>query len=123
MLQSRRSFLGAAASLAASAWGAMSLAAQSQDQAPMGSPLGSRLQIPQDAMGDPVPPLALSPAERMKMNQAEIKKSMTRLKEVVGELQKEFDANSTTTVLSMNAVRKTEENEKLARQIRGLMHG
>lgn len=59
----------------------------------------------------------------MKTNQEEIKKNMARLKEAVGELQKDFDANSTTSVLSMNAVHKTEEIEKLARQIRSLMRG
>ena len=60
---------------------------------------------------------------RMRLNQAQIKKSMERFTEVVGELQKDFDANSTTTVLSMAAVRKTEEIEKLARQIRSLVRG
>lgn len=123
MSQSRRSFLGAAASLVAvSAWGAALLAAQSQGQAPMPTPM-DRFPIPQDALGDPMPSPSLSPAERMKMNQAEIKKSMARLKELVGDLQKDFDANSTTSVLSMNAVHKTEEIEKLARQIRGLVRG
>jgi hypothetical protein len=123
MSPSRRSFLGAAASLVAvSAWGAASLAAQSQGQMPMPTPL-DRFPIPQDALGGPMPSPSLSPAERMKMNQAEIKKNMARLKELVGDLQKDFDANNTTSVLSMNAVHKTEEIEKLARQIRGLVRG
>jgi hypothetical protein len=122
MFQSRRSFFGAAASLvAASAWGIASLGAQSQD--PTAFPNMPRLPIPDDAIGPaPLEP-RLSPAERMKRNQAEIKKNMARLKEAVGDLQKDFDANSTTTVLSMSAVRKTEEIEKLARQIRSLMRG
>jgi hypothetical protein len=122
MFQSRRSFLGAAASLAtASVWGVASLVAQSQD--PIALPNMSRLPIPQDAIGTAPPEPRINPAERMKRNQAEIEKSMKRLKEAVGELQKDFDANSTTSVLSMSAVHKTEEIEKLARQIRSLMRG
>ena len=83
----------------------------------------TRLPIPQDAIGPAPPEPKMSPTERMKTNQEEIKKNMTRLKEAVGELQKDFDANSTTSVLSMNAVHRTEEIEKLARQIRSLMRG
>jgi hypothetical protein len=48
---------------------------------------------------------------------------MVRLKEAVDGLEKEFATNNTSTVLSMAAVRKTEEIEKLAREIRGLMRG
>ena len=119
MTQSRRNFLGAAASLVAvSAWGAASLAAQDQDQTQTRPPLTIPYPQPMDA-----PARTLSPAERMKINQAQIKKSMARLTQVVGELQKEFDANNTTTVLSMTAVRKTEEIERLARQIRTLVRG
>ena len=122
MFQSRRSFLGAAASLAAaSVWGVASLGAQSQD--PIALPNMPRMPIPQDAIGPAPPEPKINPAERMKRNQAEIEKSMTRLKEAVGELQKDFDANSATSVLSMSAVHKTEEIEKLARQIRSLMRG
>lgn len=126
MSPSRRNFLGAAAAslVAVSAWSAGSLAARPQGQVPTPMPMsGERLPIPQDAMGPPRPEPSLSPAERLKMNQANIKKNMTRLTEAVGELQKDLDANSTTSVLSMNAVHKTEEIEKLARQIRGLLHG
>jgi cell division protein ZapA (FtsZ GTPase activity inhibitor) len=59
----------------------------------------------------------------MKMNQAEIEKDMVRLKAAVAELEKEFNSNDTTNVLSMAAVHKAEEIEKLARHIRDLVHG
>jgi hypothetical protein len=104
----------------AAAWGARALA-QSQGQLPR-MPMPSD-QFPPQSIGGPMPQRTLSTAERMKMNQEQIKKNMVRLKEAVDGLEKEFATNNTTTVLSMAAVRKTEEIEKLAREIRGLMRG
>ena len=119
MTQSRRSFLGAAASLATAAWGARALA-QSQGQSPrMPMPIDS---LPQ-SIGGPMPRRTVTAEDRLKMNQEQIKKNMTRLKEAVEGLEKEFASNNTTTVLSMSAVRKTEEIEKLAREIRELVRG
>jgi len=43
--------------------------------------------------------------------------------EVVGELQKDLEANDTTNVLSLGVIRKAEEIEKLARQIKSLVRG
>jgi hypothetical protein len=121
MTQSRRNFLGLVASLLASTWGAASLVAQGQERLPPPPMPGP--PFPEGSFGDPLPERRLSPAERMKMNQAQIRKDMVRLKAAVDELQKEFDSNNTTTVLSMAAVRKTDEIEKLAREIRGLVRG
>jgi cell division protein ZapA (FtsZ GTPase activity inhibitor) len=59
----------------------------------------------------------------LKANQADIEKDMVRLKAAVGELEKEFGSNDTTAVLSLAAVHKTEEIEKLARHIRDLVRG
>ena len=122
MSQSRRSFLGAAAAVAASAWGGVSLAALAQDQAapprPVVSPFQERTPI-----GGPLPTLRLTPAQRMRMNQEQIKKSSARLAEVVGELQKNLEANDTTHVLSLDVIREAEEIERLARQIRTLVRG
>jgi hypothetical protein len=70
-----------------------------------------------------MPSRRITPAERMKMNQAEIRKHSARLAEAVGELQKDLEANDTTTVLSLSVIRKAEEIEKLARQIRTLVRG
>jgi hypothetical protein len=114
--------LGVAASLVA-ALGAGSLMAQSQAPLPLPQGPVSRDPFPTEPIGGPMPERRLSDAERMKMNQAQIKKNMIRLKEAVGELEKEFASNNTTAVLSMAAVRKTEEIEKLARDIRGLVRG
>jgi hypothetical protein len=122
MRQSRRAFLGTAAFLTAWMWGAWSLAAQNQTSPPnMPTPVDPFPNVPFG--NDPLPERKLSAADRMKMNQAKITKDMERLKEAVGELQKEFDEHHTTAVLSMSAVRKTEEIERLAREIRGLIRG
>lgn len=121
MTESRRTFLGTAASFAAvSALGAAFLAAQEQGQ-PAPQP---RLSAPMPPpIGGPMPERRVTPAERMKMNQAQIKKSSARLAEVVKELQKDLEANDTTTVLSLGVIRKAEEIESLARQIRTLVRG
>ena len=121
MSQSRRTFLGAAATFAAvSAWGAASLAAQAQGQTET-APIPITPFPP--PIGGPIPERRVSPAERMKANQAQIKKSSARLAEVVGELQKDLEANDTTSVLSLAVIRKAEEIERLARQIRTLVRG
>jgi hypothetical protein len=59
----------------------------------------------------------------MKMNRRQIKERSARLAEVVGELQKELEANDTANVLPLNVIRKAEEIEKLAREIRTLVRG
>jgi hypothetical protein len=59
----------------------------------------------------------------MKMNQEQIKQRSARLAEVVGDLRKELEANDTANVLPLSVIRKTEEIERLARQIRSLVRG
>ena len=78
MTQPRRSFLGAAATFAAvSAWGAASLAAQAQGQT--GMPELPLDPLSPSRMAGPMPGVRLSPADRMKMNQAQIKKNSARM--------------------------------------------
>ena len=121
MSESRRTFLGAAAAFAAvSAWGAVSLAAQAQG--PAGAAQFPITSIPSQT-GGPIFERRVTPAERMQMNQVQIRKSSARLAEVVGELQKDLEANDTTNVLSLGVIRKAEEIEKLARQIKSLVRG
>jgi hypothetical protein len=122
MTHSRRYFLGATASLVAAAWGVASLRGQSRPRPPFAPPpIDPFPNGPFDE--SPPPDRRLSATERMKINQAKIAKDMERLKGAVSELQHEFDTNNTTAVLSLAAVRKTEEIEKLARDIRGLIRG
>jgi hypothetical protein len=46
-----------------------------------------------------------------------------RLSELVSELRKGLDDGDTKDVLSLDVIHKTEEIEKLAKQIRGLVRG
>jgi hypothetical protein len=120
MSQTRRNFLGAAAAAAVTAWGGVSLAARAQDQTNPPPPSIPQIRIPSPG---PMPTLRLTPAERMRMNQAQIRKSSARLAEVVGELQKNLAATDTTNVLSLDVIREAEEIERLAREIRNLVRG
>jgi hypothetical protein len=128
MTPSRRNFLAMTASVAAaSVWASGLLGAQRQ--APgipfprQGNPFPTPRSPFPDGSLDPAPPPRRNPAQQMKMNRDEIAKDMERLKAAVADLEKEFDVNDTTEVLSLGAVRKTEEIEKLARHIRGLVRG
>jgi hypothetical protein len=136
MIQSRRHFLGFTAStVAAWACGTGLLAGQVRGPGPVPSSPGNgnsrppygpfpNAPFPDGPFEDaPAPVPKRSPAQQMKINQAEIEKDMVRLKAAVAELEKEFNSNDTTNVLSMAAVHKAEEIEKLARHIRDLVHG
>jgi len=59
----------------------------------------------------------------LKEEQKEIKKKVTRLYELAAELKAEVEKTDSTTVLSLSLLRKTEEIEKLARQIRSHAKG
>ena len=54
----------------------------------------------------------------LEQNQKEIKKNIEKLFQLASELKDEVEKTDATTVLSLAVVRKTEEIEKLARQIR-----
>ncbi len=56
-------------------------------------------------------------------DQKEIKKNVSRLYELVSELKQEVEKTDGTTILSLGLLRKTEEIEKLARQIRSRAKG
>ncbi len=122
MIETRKTFLGAWAAFAAIlAWGAVSLPTTAQDQGSTAPP--PSFPMPQGPIGGPMPVRRVTPADRLKMNQAQIRKSSERLAEMVGELQKDLEANDTTNVLSLGVIRKAEEIEKLAREIRTLVRG
>jgi peptidoglycan hydrolase CwlO-like protein len=59
----------------------------------------------------------------LKENQKNIKKDVERLVELAEELKKEVDKTDSTGVLSLQMVKKAEEIEKLARQIKSLARG
>lgn len=114
MSHSRRDFLGAAVMLVArSAFGA--------PQVQQGGPPPKGDVYPQDTVTPRRPGHRPDPRAVLKANQEEIKKDVARLSDIVAELQKSLDENDTKEVLSLDVIHKTEEIEKLAKQIRSLV--
>ena len=113
MRLSRKDFIGASLSLAASA--AALWPAQQEPGPPLQKP-------PQ-----PLPPESTHNSKRdtiiLKANREAITKDVTRMSELVDELQKDFKQSDTTEILSLDVLRKSEEIEKLAKQIRDLVRG
>lgn len=115
MCSSRRVFIGASLSLAASA--ATLWATQHGPVPPQFPP--------------PFPPAEPpdSPRSRkrnqviLKANREAIAKDVTRMSELVEDLQKQLKENDTTDILSVDVLRKSEEIEKLAKQVRYLVRG
>jgi hypothetical protein len=132
MISSRRNFLAVAGTALGTVWAAKLAAAQRQIPMPMPGPgagqppriPGVGSPFPNDPTADiPMPEHKISAAQQLKMNRSEIQKDMDKLKAAVSELEKEFSANDTTAVLSVSALHKTEEIEKLAKHIRSLVRG
>jgi hypothetical protein len=113
MYPSRRAFIGASLSLAAST--AVWAAQQGQQSSP---PFAS----PQ-----PPEPIPVRGPKRdramLKANREAIAKDVTKMSELVDELQKQLKENDTTDILSIDVLRKSEEIEKLAKQVRELVRG
>lgn len=113
MCSSRRAFIGASLSLAASAalWAA-------QEAPPPPFPPPAQQPPPPEPTRNPKRDRAI-----LKANRDSITKDVTRMSELVDELQDEFKQNDTTEILSLDVIRKSEEIEKLAKQIKDLVRG
>jgi hypothetical protein len=89
---------------------------------------GQNPQLPQDPKnppdGKPENPLA-PPAEKrmLEENEKDIKKKVEKLYDLATELKAEVDKTDSSKVLSLNLVRKAEEIEKLARDIKNRSRG
>jgi hypothetical protein len=104
---------GCAASFAAVAWG-MQTAVQNPPH-----PKGS-----EPASGDDENPKLQPPAKAiLEANDKDIKKSVERLYQLAGELKAEVEKTDSVQVLSLAMLKKTEEIEKLAREIRSRAKG
>jgi len=118
MYRSRRAFLVAAMTgLATTALG------QQQQQQPPPPPFRppTRGSFPNDPVTLPEVP---KPDRRtLKANQQTIKKDVARMTELVQQLQDGLDADDTKDVLSLDVLKKCEEIEKLAKQVRDLVRG
>jgi hypothetical protein len=110
---SRRVFLNAAVTLVAA-----TAAGAAQERHPP-----SPFPIP--SQGPPSQPPAVPKPDRsvLKMNRETITKDVARMAELIEQLQKALEANSTTEVLSLDVLRKSEEIEKLAKQVKDLVRG
>jgi hypothetical protein len=115
MPESRRHVLltlaGAAGALAASP-----LLLSSQTPQPVPSPNAPSRNFPH-RIGDPEP-TGPDPKAIDKQNQIEIRTEIQRLSELVSELKEEVDKTDANATLSVSVVKKAQQIEKLAKQIK-----
>ena len=117
MVRSRRGFLVVAMTgLATTAFGQ-----QQQQQLPPPFRPPTRGSFPNDPATLPEVPKADS--RTLKANQQAIKKDVARMTELLQQLQDGLDASDTKEVLSLDVLKKCEEIEKLAKQVRELVRG
>jgi hypothetical protein len=115
-VKNRRTFLGGLLTVGLAA----RLAGQSMP--------GQNPKLPQDQKttpdASPENPLAPSAEKRiLEENQKDIKKKVEKLYDLATELKAEVDKTDSSKVLSLNLVRKAEEIEKLARDIKNRSKG
>jgi hypothetical protein len=89
---------------------------------------GQNPKLPQDQKtapdATPENPLAPSAEKRLlEENEKDIKKKVEKLYDLATELKAEVDKTDSSKVLSLNLVRKAEEIEKLARDIKNRSKG
>lgn len=114
MCPSRRIFIGTSLSFAASA-----------------AALWAAQQGPTPPQFPPFPPPEAPDSSRsrkrnqviLKANREAITKDVTRMSELIEDLQKQLKDTDTTDILSVDVIRKSEEIEKLAKQVRDLVRG
>lgn len=68
-------------------------------------------------------PRILDPKAIERANQQELKKDVAKLYEMVSELKEQVEKTDATSVLSLSVVKKAQQIEKLAKQIKGLAKG
>ena len=114
-MESRRKFLRATITVGLPA-GILALLPIAQVRA-------KRQQNPQQQKDDDTRPPKLDPKLILEANQKEIKKNVERLFDLASELKAEVEKTDSVQVLSMAMLRKTEEIEKLAKDIRSRAKG
>jgi hypothetical protein len=82
-----------------------------------------RQQNPQQQKEDEMRPPKLDPKLILEANQKEIKKNVEKLFDLASELKTEVEKTDSVQVLSLAMLRKTEEIEKLAKDIRSRAKG
>ena len=112
MLRDRRAFL-AWCTVAWSGAGALFAGQRPQGQS-------SHPERPKD---DDAPTSMLPPKAALKENEKDIKKDIEKLFQLAGELKAEVEKTDSSVVLSLPLLRKAEEIEKLAREIKNRAKG
>jgi|SRR4029077_16863217 len=117
-MESRRKFLTAIVTVGVPA-GILALmpGAQVRGQRPQNPP-----QQQKERDDDPNAP-KLDPKPILEANQKEIKKNVERLYDLASELKAEVEKTDSVQVLSLAMLRKTDEIEKLAKEIRSRAKG
>jgi hypothetical protein len=116
MKTGRRFFLS---SIAATLAGANDLLAARQRRAIQGPPVSQIPDASSSGRGDePVQPPRMDPKVQLREDQKLLRQDVDRLLQMVKELKQESDDTPETDVLSLSLVKKTQDIEKLARQIR-----
>jgi cytochrome P450 len=116
-LQRRALLSGIAATLAAAA--ALPAATQGRhESAPSPFPNPANPAGPDDV---PLPPRATDPKVMLKEDQKELRRDVDRLLQMAKDLKDESDKTPETDVLSLSLVKKVEDIEKLAHQIKELI--
>ncbi len=114
-MESRRKFLTTAIAVGVPA-GILALIPSSQVRA-------RRQQNPQQQKDEDSRPPKVDPKLILEANQKEIKKNVERLYDLASELKAEVEKTDSVQVLSLAMLRKTDEIEKLAREIRSRAKG
>lgn len=68
-------------------------------------------------------PTSLDPKAIQRANQKELKSDVSRLYDMVAELKVQLEKTDPNSIFSLNIVKKTEQIEKLAKQIKSLAKG
>jgi hypothetical protein len=114
-MESRRKFLRATIAVGVPA-GILALLPSAQVRA-------KHRQNPQQQKDEDPRPPKIDPKLILEANQKEIKKNVEKLYDLASELKAEVEKTDSVQVLSLAMVRKTEEIEKLAKEIRSRAKG
>lgn len=120
-METRRAFLGSAV-LASVALSPAALLAPSQAQDPTLRPPQPRRPGPDNDTNEN-PPLPDASKKILEENDKDMKKKVERLYQLAAELKEQVDKTDSRKVLSLDLVKKAEEIEKLAHDIKNRSKG